>query len=103
MARSYKKTPIVKDSSTGMKTIANRKVRRMLKRRITLANGNAYRKLVCSYDICDWAFRETWLEYQARVGRYKKEHENGVCRWGISKDFSEGMSHWGWFKMYKRK
>ena len=103
MARSYKKQPVVKDRTIGMKTIANRKIRRMLKCGYPVANGNAYRKLVCSYDICDWLFRETWAEYQARMEMYRKEYENGVCRFGALKDFRERMSYWDWWKMYKRK
>ena len=105
MGRSYKKQPIVKDSSKGMKTIANRRVRRLFKRGCTVANGNAYRKLVCSYDISDWLFRETWLEYQERAERYRKEFENGVFRWGYRQvtDISAEMNYWQWYKMYKRK
>ena len=109
MSRSYKKNPVVKDSSRHMKTIANRKVRRKFNnnksRILDFPNGNGYRKLFCSYDICDWGVRETWLEYDARAERYRKEHENGVFRWGIrvSADISDDMSYWDWWKMYKRK
>ena len=103
MSRSYKKTPVVKDESNGMKTTANRQVRRMLKRGCDIANGSAYRKLFCSYDICDWAFRQSWAEYREEMERYRKEFENGICRWGRVKDRSEGMNYRQWFKMFKRK
>ena len=97
---------MVKDHSTGMKTIANRKARRRLKvASFEIANGNAYRKIVCSYDICDWWFRETYAEYAVRADKYRMEYLNGITRWGIrtSVDMSEGMDYWQWFRVYKRK
>ena len=99
MSRSYKKVPVVKDHTKGMKTMANRIFRR---KSIAVANGNAYRKVFCSYDISDWAFRETYAEYCARAERYRKEFENGI---GIRrfKDCSAKMSYWSWYKMYRRK
>ena len=99
MSRSYKKTPIVKDHTRGMKSIANRKFRR---KKIAIADGNAYRKVVCSYDICDWAFRETYAEYCIRAERYRKEYENGTG-YRRHTDLSVDMSYWDWFKMYRRK
>jgi hypothetical protein len=74
-----------------------------MKQGLEIPNGNAYRKVVCSYDICDWAFRESWNEYQVRAERYRKEYENGVMRWGLYRSFREDMTHWNWFKMYKMK
>ena len=105
MARSYKKHPVVKDNSGGMKAVANRKVRRILKQNLNLdvADGNAYRKLFNSWDISDWCFRETWREYQACAERYRKEYENGVCRYGYRMRLYDDMSYWQWYKMYKRK
>jgi len=100
MSRSYKKYPCVKDKNRGMKAFANRKVRRQSKE---VADGNAYRRLVCSYDISDWAFHETYKEYCARADRYRKEYENGAVRWGLRVDISEEMSYWDWYKMYRRK
>ena len=101
MARSYKKNPVVKDSSKGMKSIANRIFRR--KKNICVANGNAYRKCFCSYNISDWWFRETYYAYLARARRYRSDYENGIGIWGRSKDYSVDMSYWQWFKMYKCK
>ena len=106
MARSFRKEPVVKDHSTGMKAIANRTLRRRLKEvSFDVANGNSYRKVVCSYDICDWWFRESYAEYAARAVRYNHEYISGVYRWGIrtSRDMSEDMNYWQWFKIYKRK
>ena len=99
MSRSYKKTPVVKDHTRGMKSVANRIFRR---KRIAVANGSAYRKVVCSYDISDWAFRETYAEYCARAAKYRKDYENSI---GIRSrsDYSADMSYWDWYKMYCRK
>ena len=101
MARSYKKNPVVKDSSKGMKVVANRMFRR--KKNINIASGSAYRKCYCSYNICDWLFRETYPEYLARAKRYRSEWENGIRNWRGYNDNAASMSYWQWFKMYKRK
>lgn len=56
MGKSRKKTPIIKDKNKGMKTFANKKVR---KTRGYIPSGSSYRKLFPSYDISDYSFRET--------------------------------------------
>ena len=116
MSRSYKKNPIVKDHSGGMKNVANRKVRRRLKSarfgladgRFELANGRAYRKVFCSWCICDWRVRETYGKYLADAEAAEKDYLNGMCqpayyvhnRFLVSyKDYS----FWDWYKRYKRK
>lgn len=99
MSRSYRKTPVIKDHSRGMKKLANRIFRR---KSIVVANGNSYRKLFCSYNISDWTFRETYAEYCARAERYRKEFDQGI---GYRRhiDNSTDMTYWNWFKMYRRK
>lgn len=55
MSRSYRKQPVWKDHNRGMKTAANRKVRRALKRDHNLdLKHRLYKKYFCSYDICDY-------------------------------------------------
>ena len=61
MSKSYKKTPCYKDCNKGMKTTANRVLRHTTFDEIP--NGNAYRKFFCSYDISDYKFMNTFLEY----------------------------------------
>ena len=59
MSRSYKKTPYwgqPKDST--YKRLSNKKIRRF---RDTLANGSAFKRIQCSYDICDTC----WIDYGA--------------------------------------
>ncbi len=97
MSRSFKKTPVVKDRSRGMKAVANRVFRR---KKVIVANGNAYRKVFCSYNISDWAFRETYREYLARAELSKRAYENGINSWKYCRF---NASHWDWYKMYLRK
>lgn len=51
MSRSYKKTPGWKGTSSFGKRQANKRVRRTK----DVPNGRSFKKLYCSYDICDWA------------------------------------------------
>ena len=57
MSRSYKRYPGYSDSNPFMKNYANRRIRR-LPVDVDIADGCSYRKLNCSYDICDWRFFE---------------------------------------------
>ncbi|MCL2416047.1 MAG: hypothetical protein FWD01_04450 [Defluviitaleaceae bacterium] len=94
MSRSYKKNPITKEESGGMKNTANRKVRRRLKSaRFGLANGRAYRKVFCSWCISDWRLRKTYKEYLADAEDIKKAYLSRMRQY----------SFWDWYKMYKRK
>lgn len=54
MSRSYKKSPVstlAKDSF--MKNYANRRIRRMAVDE-EIKEGSSYKKISCSYDICDF-------------------------------------------------
>ncbi|MFA4132578.1 MULTISPECIES: hypothetical protein [unclassified Brevibacillus] len=56
MSRSYKKTPVCKDEATRFtKRLASKAVRRY---KDTLSNGKHYRKVFCSWIICDYRFYE---------------------------------------------
>lgn len=50
MARS-KKAPWYKDRNTGAKKEANSVIRR---HKGIIPNGKSYKRLYCSYNICDW-------------------------------------------------
>ena len=61
MGRSYKHTPVLKNSRAGNKAkkISNRKIRRKTKVSpddIQIGKSNYYRKLNESWDICDYRF-----------------------------------------------
>ena len=53
MARSMKKVGGWKDRHPYMKNYANRRLRRKSVD-FNLSDGKMYKKLTCSYDICDW-------------------------------------------------
>ena len=55
MSRSFK-FPIYTDYNKGAKTMANKIVRRKLKKTKASNKGNWYRKLTNPYDICDYKF-----------------------------------------------
>lgn len=85
MSRSYKKTPFVKceKSCKKGKKWANKRVRTS----VNVLPHKAYKKLFCSWDICDYYDIMTWNEYQL----WKKE--NGY----------ENPSYYEWFRAYKGK
>ncbi len=88
MSRSYKYIACWKDcNTTGMKKLANRKVRRA---RFTIPSGGAYKKVFCSYTICDYRFIQPYKEW------YMKEKYNKQV-------FSGQEMYRTWYKLYKMK
>ena len=65
MSRSYKRTPYCGDNKgKAKKRNANAKVRTKMKDLdFILANGNAYKKVYESYNICDFGWVTSWQEY----------------------------------------
>ena len=59
MSRSYKKTPIYKDSTRKGPTFKSGKqvANRVVRHKGDLPNGGGYKKAFCSYNISDYAFR----------------------------------------------
>ena len=77
MSRSYKRTPIVKQTTMGSKRIANRRYRRILNNSIDFEfisnrKNNNYRKHYESWNIHDYSF------YRSRIGNYK-EYLEYIC------------------------
>lgn len=60
MSRSYKKSPVIADRNPWAKRQANKAVR---KYKGFIPNGGAFKKIYCSYDICDYKFMYTLQEY----------------------------------------
>jgi hypothetical protein len=82
MSRSYKHTPYWgDDKSNGMKQIANRKVRRLLKDPDNSLPGKSYKKCFCSWNICDYytIYPDGFNEY------YQREIERWY-QWGAKYD-----------------
>lgn len=61
MSRSYRCVPCCKDHNHEMKKCANRKVRR---NHLIAPSGMIYKKLFCSYAICDDKFIESFSSYK---------------------------------------
>lgn len=84
MSRSYKHTPVLKNSRAGnkVKKISNRKIRRKAKvipDDIQIGKSNYYRKLNESWDICDYRFlgepiwrEESWLNIKDNPELWQK-------------------------------
>ena len=71
MSRSRKKTPYSGDrKDRGYKRYANKKVRQKLKNSEEIYNYKEYKKLFCSYDICDYYTIEGDFEtfYKNEIG-----------------------------------
>jgi hypothetical protein len=94
MSRSYKKTPIYKDKAKGMKVIANRIVRKQKE----IPKGMGYKKIVDSWNISDYKFRDTLKEFLDRQESYV------MRRYGreLTKEEKRRYTN-DWYKWYKRK
>lgn len=90
MSRSYKHTPSCKaeKSCKWGKRQANKRVRKF---KGDLGNGKLYKKLYCSWEICDYKFNETWEEYKDWHLHPRWWHE------------PEEPKYFDWYKSYKMK
>lgn len=88
MSRSYKKVPCYKDYNRGMKKCVNRYLRRNY---LDIPSGRAYKKLFCSYDICDCRFFRPFISYKKRISKYCHERH------------SDNELYRMWYKYYKMK
>lgn len=77
MSRSYKKHPIVKDHTDGMKNLANRKIRRVPIELTDTLQGGGYVRHFESWYISDWAFDGSF-EDDEEIGTpdWNKEYRN---------------------------
>ena len=88
MSRSYKHVPCYKDHNRGMKKCANRKIRRNY---LIVPSGMAYKKLFCSYEICDYKFIRSFASYKKIFS--KKRY----------RIYSDKEFYRMWYKDYKMK
>lgn len=88
MSRSYKKVPCCKDYNRGMKQRANRHLRRNY---LDIPSGMAYKKLFCSYEICDYGFLKTFSSYKKWISKHSH------------KGYPEDELYRKWYKYYKMK
>ncbi len=102
MSRSYKKYPCVKDKNKFAKDYANRKLRRKLKEQeYIIANGNCYRKVTCSWLICDYKFYVPREKFIKRWEEDDKQVNNGTKRYGYHLPLEEAIIEWE--KVYLNK
>lgn len=88
MSRSYKHVPCCKDHTRGMKKCANRYVRRNY---LVIPSGMAYKKLFCSWNICDYKFLKTFSSYKKWISKHIHER----C--------PDDEMYRRWYKYYKMK
>lgn len=89
MSRSYKKVPCCKDHNQGMKKRANRQLRR---NDLDIPSGKAYKKLFCSFDICDYKFLDSFDSFKI-----------GWCKYNRNRKYSDKELYKMWYKDYKMK
>lgn len=105
MSRSYKKNPVSKDSSTYSK-FCKKKSNKRVRRIPDIPNGNSYKKVWDSWDICDWRHYSTKKSFINRKKKYDNYFsllvENGIkCYFYRFKSEAEVIEEW--MKIYKRK
>lgn len=80
MSRSYKKYAGNVDRNPYMKNYANRKLRG-IKGDVTLfGKGTEYKRLTCSWDICDWKFIYHSNEEIIRIANNEYDYYSTVDR-----------------------
>lgn len=88
MSRSYKHVPCCKDHTRGMKKYANRYVRRNY---LVVPSGMAYKKLFCSWNICDYKFLKLFSSFKKENSKYNR------------RKYSDKELYRMWYKYYKMK
>ena len=104
MARSYKRTPWCGDKKgKSKKRYAWKHVRQWLKDNPNdLPQGNSYKKISETWEICDWGWLYTWKQHWANC---QKWHQEAVRRgWGAYlNDLDEREEYRFWYKHYRGK
>jgi hypothetical protein len=98
MSKSFKKHPVCTDShrdSTSIKRVANKAVRQC---NGSIPNGRAYRKLFCSWNICDYKFRNSLEEFISLRESFSFKYEG---RGLTDQEITEETRYW--YRVYKNK
>lgn len=99
MSRSYKKAPYYGDKKNKeTKRIANKAVRNYLKNFEHELPKRDFRKVFCSWDICDYGWLQPWEEYWKNCLRNYKRHPEWYKRPPNKKE-----EYRNWYKTYKMK
>lgn len=92
MSRSYKRAPVCKDQATRFaKRLASKAVRRY---KDALPNGKHYRKVFCSWNICDFRFYEP-------LQKAIRDWEKSPYVWATKKTKKDLINSWS--KYHYRK
>ncbi|MFB6367019.1 hypothetical protein ACFCP7_23825 [Paenibacillus elgii] len=95
MSRSVKKSPAWTDHRTPGTRWAKQQASKAARRYAgDMQNGKWYRKLYCSWNICDYRFFKT---------RQQAIHEWETSPWPRDRQMSRKEAVLDWFKFYKRK
>ncbi|MCM1166524.1 MAG: hypothetical protein NC299_07070 [Lachnospiraceae bacterium] len=91
MSRSYKRTSVVKDSGSKFsKRMASKSVRRAS----DIPKGCGYRKLFCSWNICDWRFFETFYSTKEFRRRWFDKSDEEFDAWRRFRNWKEAYRYW---------
>ena len=79
MSRSYRHYPGFRANMKNMKKIANKRIRRQINNPYNfIGNNSFYKKMVCSYDICDYCSRLSIYEQVNNMQKYIKKQADYV-------------------------
>ena len=99
MSRSYKKASYCGDKKgKNKKRIANHAVRNYLKDINKTLSKGGFKKVFCSYDICDYWWLQSWEEYWEDCLRGYREHPEWYKQPPNKKE-----EYRSWYKSYKMK
>jgi len=99
MSRSYKKSPYCGDKKgKDKKRVANHTVRNYLKDINKVLSKGGFKKVFCSYDICDYWWLQSWEEYWEDCLRGYREHPEWYKQPPNKKE-----EYRSWYKSYKMK
>ena len=99
MSRSYKKSPYCGDKKgKDKKRVANHAVRNYLKDINKVLSKGGFKKVFCSYDICDYWWLQSWEEYWEKCLRNYRKHP----KW-YKQPPNKKEEYRSWYKSYKMK
>lgn len=101
MSRSFKKTNVCTDTNDKFfKNYSNRIIRNK-NINFEIKNGKFYKKLLCSYNICDYKFYKTLKEELKDTYEYFLDNKNTK---NITKSFyNKQFSYMNWYRYNKMK
>jgi hypothetical protein len=102
MSRSYKKTPWCGDHKGKVKKrLANKSVRAQLKENPDFnPKGGMFKKLYCSWNICDYGWITPWEEYWESCLR---QHAEWVRRGWNDEEPDRQKEYQRWLRFYHNK